>query len=122
LAEDKKKKTDYFPDFDYRLQPIVFDDKEMEGIQGPVYRPSGEIMHLGDSDTVRMEQPAEVFHDGDAKVYELSGSEFDLESAKEDQVLGYVPCPKCDSQIPIKSEKRPLKIRCPNCGKKGKLE
>jgi hypothetical protein len=119
---DEKTKTDYFPDFEYRFFPIIFDESEMDGIQGPVYRPSGEVMHLGDTKTVELEQPGEVFHDGDAKVYELSSSEMDLDGPVKETVLGYLPCPNCDTQIPITSEKRPLKIRCPNCGKKGKLE
>ncbi len=119
---NEKKKMDYFPDFEYRYYPIVFDDKEIEGIQGPVYRPSGEILHLGDADTVGMEAPKEVFHEGDAKVYELSTGELDLESSKEEKILGYVPCPACDTQIPIMTEDRPVKIKCPNCGKKGKLD
>jgi hypothetical protein len=121
MAEEKTK-TDYFPDFEYRFFPVIFDENEMEGIQGPVYRPSGEVMHLGDTKTVGMEEPAEVFHDGDAKVYQLSDQEMDLEEGEKDEVLGYVPCPGCSSQIPVTSEERPLRIECPSCGKKGKLE
>lgn len=119
---EKNKKVDYFPDLEYRFYPIIFDAKEMEGIQGPVYRPSGEVMDLGDSKTVGMEAPEEVFHDGDAKVYQLSEDEFDPDDIEEEVVYGYVPCSKCGTQIPITSEKRPLKIKCPGCGKKGKLE
>lgn len=122
LADEKKK--DYFPDFDYRFFPIVFKETEMEGIQGPIYRPSGQVLDLGDMKTVGMEAPEEVFHDGEAKVYELSHEELDLETAakKGPDVVGYIPCPACDTPIPITSEERPLKIKCPRCGKKGKLE
>ena len=119
---EEKTKTDYFPDFEYRFFPVIFNESEMEGIQGPVYRPSGEVMHLGDTETVGMEQPAEVFHEGDAKVYELSSSEMDLNEQTPEDVLGYKECPNCGTQIPIKSDKSPLKIQCPSCGKKGKLE
>ncbi|OYT46090.1 hypothetical protein B6U90_01790 [Thermoplasmatales archaeon ex4484_6] len=115
---EQKKKVDYFPDFEFRFFPVVFNEKEMEGIQGPVYRPSGEFLHLGDEKTVGMEQPEEVFHDGSAAVYELPEDNLEL----EEKVLGYVPCPKCGAQIPVTSEKRPLEIKCPSCGKKGKLE
>jgi hypothetical protein len=123
LADEKKKK-DYFPDFEYRFFPVIFKESEIEGIQGPVYRPSGQILDLGDADTVGMEAPAEVFHDGEAKVYELSTQELDLDEkvVEAPEVMGYIPCPACDTPIPIKSNKRPLKIKCPNCGKKGKLE
>lgn len=124
MAEEKKQK-DYFPDFDYRFFQIEFKETEMEGIQGPVYRPSGQVLDLGDTETVGMEQPAEVFHDGEAKVMELSESEFSLGTEKvveEPKVLGYIPCPNCQTPIPIESSKRPLKIKCPECGKKGKLE
>ncbi len=121
MAEEKKK-VDYFPDLEYRFYPIIFNAKEMEGIQGPVYRPSGEVMDLGDVDTVGMEAPAEVFHEGDAKVYELSNTEFDPDTIQEETVYGFVPCSKCNTQIPITSEKRPLRIQCPGCGKKGKLD
>lgn len=121
MADDKKK-TDYFPDFDYRFFPIKFEGKEMEGIQGPVYSPSGEILHLGDEKIVSVEEPQEVFHEGDAGVYELSTGEMDLDNAVKDEILGYVPCPKCAAQIPITSEERPLKIKCPKCGKKGRLD
>ena len=121
---DEKKKRDYFPDFEYRFFPIVFKETEMEGIQGPVYRPSGQMLDLGDADIVGMEQPEEVFHDGEAKVYELSEQELDLEEKVVDapDVLGYIPCPACETTIPITSNKRPLKIKCPNCGKKGHLD
>ncbi|MFO8051415.1 MAG: hypothetical protein R6V01_06935 [Thermoplasmatota archaeon] len=122
---DEKKKKDYFPDFEYRYFPIEFEEKEMEGIQGPVYRPSGELMDLGDAKTVGVESSQEVFHEGDAKIYELGESEFKLEDDKagdEPVPVGHIPCPNCDAPIPIMSEKRPLKIKCPNCGKKGKLE
>ena len=123
LADDKKKR-DYFPDFEYRFFPIVFKETEMEGIQGPVYRPSGQMLDLGDVDTVGMEAPVEVFHDGEAKVYELSEQELDLDERVVDapDVLGYIPCPACETPIPITSNKRPLKIMCHKCGKKGKLE
>ena len=123
LADDKKKR-DYFPDFEYRFFPIVFKETEMEGIQGPVYRPSGQMLDLGDADVVGMEEPVEVFHDGEAKVYELSEQELDLEEKVVDapDVLGYIPCPACETPIPITSNKRPLKIKCPSCGKKGKLD
>ncbi|MGA1820520.1 MAG: hypothetical protein ACMUHU_05875 [Thermoplasmatota archaeon] len=121
---DEKKKRDYFPDFEYRFFPIVFKETEMEGIQGPVYRPSGQVLDLGDTKLVGMEAPEEVFHDGEAKVYELSDQELDLEKQfkKGPDVLGYIPCPACETPIPITSEERPLKIKCPRCGKKGKLE
>jgi hypothetical protein len=121
---DEKKRRDYFPDFEYRFFPIVFKETEMEGIQGPVYRPSGQMLDLGDADVVGMEEPVEVFHDGEAKVYELSEQELDLDEkvVEAPEVLGYIPCPACDTPIPIKSNKRPLKIKCPNCGKKGTLD
>jgi len=121
---DEKKKRDYFPDFEYRFFPIVFKETEMEGIQGPVYRPSGQVLDLGDTKVVGMEAPEEVFHDGEAKVYELSNQELDLEDQfrKGPDVLGYIPCPACETPIPITSDERPLKIKCPRCGKKGKLE
>ncbi|MGA1848583.1 MAG: hypothetical protein ACMUHB_04505 [Thermoplasmatota archaeon] len=121
---DESKKRDYFPDLDYRFFPIIFKQTEMEGIQGPVYRPSGQVLDLGDSNTIEIGEPQEVFHDGDAKVMELSTEEFDI-STREDEaeeVLGYIPCPKCDTPIPITSNERPLKIKCPSCGKKGKIE
>jgi hypothetical protein len=123
LADDKKKR-DYFPDFEYRFFPIVFKETEMEGIQGPVYRPSGQVLDLGDADVVGMEEPQEVFHDGEAKVYELSEAELDLDEkvVEAPNVLGYIPCPACETPIPITSNKRPLKIKCPKCGKKGKLD
>ncbi len=123
LSEEKKKK-DFFPDFEYRFFPIIFKESEMEGIQGPVYRPSGQILDLGDAETVGMEAPTEVFHEGESKVYELSTGELDLEDKVVDapDVLGYIPCPACESPIPITSNNRPLKIKCPKCGKKGKLD
>lgn len=123
MADDKKKK-DYFPDFEYRFFSIEFKETEMEGIQGPVYRPSGQVMDLGETKTVEMNEPQEVFHDGEAKVYELKTEEYTLEDKVSDDPIpvGYIPCPNCDSPIPIMSEERPLKIKCPNCGKKGKLE
>ncbi|MEA3559188.1 MAG: hypothetical protein U9R75_08055 [Candidatus Thermoplasmatota archaeon] len=121
-----KKKKDYFPDFEYRYFSIEFKETEMEGIQGPVYRPSGQVMDLGETKTIEMnETTAEVFHDGEAKVYELGTDEFSLEEekvSKEPIPVGFIPCPNCDSPIPIMSEKRPLKIKCPSCGKSGKLE
>ena len=121
---DEKKKKDFFPDFEYRFFPIIFNESEIEGIQGPIYRPSGQILDLGDADIVGMEAPVDVFHDGETKVYELSDSELDLEDKVVDapDVLGYIPCPACESPIPITSNDRPLKIKCPKCGKKGKLE
>ncbi len=121
MAEEKTK-TDYFPDLEYRFFPVVFDEKEMEGIQGPVYRPSGELMDLGETKTVGMERPTEVFHDGDAKVYELSTQEMDINKEIKGSALGSIPCPNCGNMIDITSEKRPLKIKCDSCGKKGKLE
>jgi hypothetical protein len=123
LSEEKKKK-DFFPDFEYRFFPIIFKETEMEGIQGPVYRPSGQILDLGDAETIGMEAPTEVFHEGESKVYELSTGELDLEDKVVDapDVLGYIPCPACESPIPITSNNRPLKIQCPKCGKKGKLD
>jgi hypothetical protein len=123
LAEESKKK-DYFPDFEYRFFPIVFKETEIEGIQGPVYRPSGQVLDLGDADTVGMEEPVEVFHDGETKVYELSEQEYELEDKVVDapEAVGYIPCPACETPIPITSNERPLKIKCPSCGKKGKLE
>ncbi len=37
---------------------------------------------------------------------------------KKDRTKGKeMTCPSCKESIPITSEKRPLKIRCPNCGK-----
>ena len=120
MAEEKKAK-DRFPDFEYRLFPIVFKETEMEGIQGPVYRPSGEIMHLDKTQTIEISEGGEVFHDGDAKVYEISDKQFDLESANR-EVIGHIPCPACNTPIPITTNERPIRIRCPKCGKKGKIE
>ncbi|MGA1865977.1 MAG: hypothetical protein ACMUFK_00755 [Thermoplasmatota archaeon] len=123
MAEEKKRK-DYFPDFEYRYFPIIFKETEMEGIQGPVYRPSGQVLELGDTKEVGMEAPQEVFHDGEAKMYSLSQEEFDLESSdsRAPEAVGYIPCPACGTPIPITTDERPLKIKCPNCGKKGRLE
>jgi hypothetical protein len=123
LADETKKK-DYFPDFEYRFFPIIFKETEIEGIQGPVYRPSGQVLDLGDANTVGMEEPGEVFHDGDTKVYELTEQEYELEDKVVDapDVVGFIPCPACENPIPITSNKRPLKIKCPKCRKKGKLE
>ncbi|MBN1391107.1 MAG: hypothetical protein JXA22_10750 [Candidatus Thermoplasmatota archaeon] len=121
---EETKKRDLFPDFEYRYFPIIFKETEMEGIQGPIYRPSGQILDLGNTNIVGMEAPTEVFHDGEAKMYSLSQEEFDLEAStgKTPEILGYIPCPACDTPIPITTNERPLKIKCPSCGKKGKLE
>jgi hypothetical protein len=54
MADKKAKDVDYFPDFNYRFFPIVFEEKAMEGIQGPVYAPSGEIMDLEGTRTVEI--------------------------------------------------------------------
>jgi hypothetical protein len=110
MAEEKKFK-EYFPDFQYRFFPIVLDEREVEGIQGPVYRPSGELLKFGEADTIEIKGSEPVFHDGDAKVMDLSTEEFDLNKhLSEQKVLGYIPCPACKANIPITSEKRPLKI------------
>ncbi len=120
MTEEKKFK-EFFPDFEYRFFSIVLTEKEIEGIQGPVYRPSGEILQLDKSDTVEIKEQGEVFHDGKAKVYELSGDEMDVGEKKE-KIVGYIPCPACATAIPITTNERPIKITCPHCGKKGKLE
>jgi len=33
-----------------------------------------------------------------------------------------IPCPRCESSIPITSEERPLKIKCPECGATGTIK
>jgi hypothetical protein len=83
---------------------------------------------------VEIKESAPVFHDGEAKVYELETKEFDIgidpdemqvwkpEPASEKKVLGYLPCPNCSTNIPITSDKRPYSFKCPGCGKKGKLQ
>lgn len=125
MAEDKKKTVDYFPDFSYRFYPIKFEEKSMEGIKGPVYSPSGEILDLGEADTVEPEASGEIFHEESDGVYELEEKTVDFEDApvekKEEKIIGYVPCPKCKANIPVTSEERPLKIKCPECGKTGTL-
>lgn len=130
MTEKKKTSVDYFPDFNYRYFPVVFEDKEMEGIQGPVYAPSGEILSLGADDTITMPDPVDVFHDGDAKVYDLETKMMDFGNATVQEekvadapeVLGYIPCPNCSNPIGITSSVRPLKINCGKCGKKGTLK
>ena len=130
MTEKKKTSVDYFPDFNYRYFPIVFEEKEMEGIQGPVYTPSGEVLSLGENDTISVPEPTEVFHDGDAKVYELETKMMDFGNASVEKekvaeapaVLGYIPCPNCNNPIGITSNERPLKIKCGKCGKKGTLK
>jgi len=135
LPEEKKRTVDLFPDFNYRFFPISHTEKTMEGIQGPVFTPSRQVLDLGDMPTVEIEESAPVFHDGEAKVYDLETKEFDIgikaeemqvwdptKQKKEEKVLGYLPCPKCQTNIPVMSEKRPLTIVCPGCGRKGKLE
>lgn len=124
---EKKKVVDLFPDFEFRFFSINMDESTLEGIQGPVYTPSGKVLELEGTKTVGMETPDEIFHDGSAEVYDLADKEFSLEDkdrsgSKRKKVYGYVPCPKCDSRIPITSTKRPLKIKCPDCGKTGTLE
>jgi len=131
---EEKKIMDMFPDFTYRFFPISHRERSMEGIQGPVYTPSKQVLDLGDTPTVEISESGPVFHDGDAKVYELETKEFDIgmkaddmqvwnpNERKEEKVIGYLPCPKCSSNIPITSEKRPFSFTCPGCGKKGKLQ
>ncbi len=129
--EEQKKVRDLFPDLEYRFFPLIQKETTLEGIQGPVYQPSGKLLELDETRTVRMPEPTEVFHDGDAKVYDLSTSEFSLEGSGEmklwdqidkEKILGYVPCPACKARIAVTSEKRPLDIQCLECGKKGKLQ
>jgi hypothetical protein len=106
----------------------------MDGIQGPVYTPSRQVLNLGDTPVVEINESAPTFHEEEAKVYDLETKEFDIgikaedmkvwdpKAKKEEKVLGHMPCPKCNSNIPITSEKRPLTIVCPGCGRKGKLQ
>ena len=132
MVEQKKKVVDLFPDLEYRFFPLVQKETQLDGIQGPVYQPSGRLLDLDNSKTINMAEATEVFHDGDAKTYDLSSSEFSLEDSgemklwdqieKEEQILGYVPCPACSAKIAVTSEKRPLDIQCMKCGKKGKLQ
>ncbi len=130
--EEQKKVRDLFPDLEYRFFPLIQKETTLEGIQGPVYQPSGKLLELDGARTVQRSQPTEVFHDGDAKMYDLSTSEFSLEGSgemklwdqidKEKKVLGYVPCPACKAKIAVTSEQRPLDIQCQACGKNGKLQ
>ena len=132
VMAEQKKVVDLFPDLEYRFFPLIQKETSLEGIQGPVYQPSGKLLELDEAKTVQMSQPTEVFHDGDAKTYDMSSSEFSFEGSgeiklwdqieKEKKVLGYVPCPACSAKIAVTSEKRPLEIQCQECGKKGKLQ
>ncbi|MDG6225009.1 MAG: hypothetical protein QCI82_05795 [Candidatus Thermoplasmatota archaeon] len=130
---EEKKKVDHFPDFNYRFFQITHSESSMEGIQGPVYTPSKEVLDLGDTPVIEIVESAPVFHDGEAKVYDLETKEFDMgissdemevwdPEKKEEKVLGYIPCPKCGDNIPVTSDKRPYSFKCPGCGKKGKLQ
>ena len=122
MAEEKGKTVDYFPDFTYRFYPIKFDEKSMEGIKGPVYSPSGEVLEFGETETVEPEASGDIFHEDDSKVYEMEEKTLDFGDApvehKEEKIIGYVPCPKCKANIPVKTEKRPIKIKCPECKRK----
>lgn len=132
---EKKKSTDYFPELEYRFFPIVFEEKTMEGIQGPVYQPSGRLLDLGESRTAKVrDEGGEIFHDGDTPMFKDSKREFDLGDAdvedweaeemkkSKPKVYGQIACPKCGGEIPITSRKRPLSIECPGCGKKGRID
>jgi hypothetical protein len=132
MAEETK--IDHFHDFNDRFFPITRSEKAMDGIQGPVYTPSRQVLDLGDTPVIEIGESGPVFHDGDAKVYDLQTKEFDIgiapekmevwdpKAKKEEKVLGQMPCPKCNTNIPITSDKRPLTIVCPGCGRKGKLQ
>ena len=101
----EKKHTDYFPELEYRYFPIIFEEKSIEGIQGPVYQPSGRIMNLGEADRIEPKSDAgEIFHEESAGVYEDSGKQFKLgekevenwdEESPKEKVYGTIPCPKC---------------------------
>jgi DNA-directed RNA polymerase subunit RPC12/RpoP len=43
------------------------------------------------------------------------------ESEDEDEVIDETACPRCGGKVPITSTERPLSIKCPSCGKKGRL-
>jgi len=52
-------------------------------------------------------------------------SDFDFELIGEEKEKGEamtIPCVRCGSKIKVTSRKRPIKIECPKCGKKGTLK
>ncbi|UCH88012.1 MAG: hypothetical protein JSV49_07000 [Thermoplasmata archaeon] len=40
---------------------------------------------------------------------------------EDDNAADETTCPRCGGKVPITSTKRPLSIKCPSCGKKGRL-
>jgi len=56
---------------------------------------------------------------------ESPGFDFELIEEEEEEKPGkpfMVPCVRCGYKIKVSSTKRPLKIECPKCGKKGTLK
>lgn len=43
------------------------------------------------------------------------------EEDEEEKVYEETSCPRCGGKVPITSTERPLTIKCPSCGKKGRL-
>ena len=48
--------------------------------------------------------------------------EIEEEEAKPKKPIKHIKCPKCKGKVPIYTKKRPVKIECPECGKKGTLK
>ena len=43
------------------------------------------------------------------------------EESDDEEAVDETTCPRCGGKVPISSTKRPLSIKCPSCGKKGRL-
>ncbi len=66
------------------------------------------------------EEPPEEEEEPEAPPEEEAEEEPEEEEEEEDYPT--IDCPKCKTPIPIKSDDRPLKIKCPECGAKGTLK
>ena len=76
----------------------------------------------GEADVEFEIDEAEVeFEEFDDEADEKPDRSKEPEKEKEEEVLEETTCPRCGGKVPITSTERPLTIKCPSCGKKGRL-
>ena len=52
---------------------------------------------------------------------ESKDDETEEDEDEDEEAVDETTCPRCGGKVPITSTKRPLSIKCPSCGKKGRL-
>lgn len=99
---------------------IKKDRKETEptdaGAEESVEDEAGEVDVEFEIDEAEVE-----FEEFDDEAEETPEEEKEPEKEKDEEALEETTCPRCGGKVPITSSERPLTIKCPSCGKKGRL-